>query len=215
MPKISPVLENITLKGRVVAELTKTAFWGYNNTHLDVQTVGVGQRNKFTPDPIDQGQTAVFQPGRHRDTFKTPLPASGNLVWTLTSPDNTRRTATAGQPALGIVPYVSSVYGDGTGPRIIYFGVRNPNAFTIKVVDDDFTVDGIINTLKLPIRLQRLKDAGSPGIVFRKDYIPPGDTPRIIAVNSVELDEFVQWRLMGTLTTDDPAYPGVTRDPYP
>src|SRR5262249_40905619 len=71
-----------------------TARFGYSNLNTVSVTIPVGANNKFTPTPIDRGQTTVFLPGRQRFTFDVPFNGS-NLVWSLKGPDNQNRTSTA------------------------------------------------------------------------------------------------------------------------
>lgn len=92
---ISPILE---CGGRIRNNVdgTYTAFWGYNNRNNRTVTVPQGD-SFFTGNPI--GSTTVpintFFPGRHECVFETRFTGQ-QLVWTLKSPNNSTRTATAG-----------------------------------------------------------------------------------------------------------------------
>jgi RHS repeat-associated protein len=87
---VKPVLECVVNNGGG----SYTARFGYQNLNTVVVTVPVGANNKFTPNPIDRGQTTVFQTGRQRFVFDVPFNGS-NLVWSLKGPDNQNRTSTA------------------------------------------------------------------------------------------------------------------------
>ena len=87
---VHPVLECVTNNGGG----SYTAFFGYKNDNSVSVTIPVGSNNKFTPTPIDRGQTTTFLPGRQVKTFNVPFNGS-NLVWYLKGPDNSGRTSTA------------------------------------------------------------------------------------------------------------------------
>jgi len=70
------------------------AHFGYLNENAEAVVIPVGSDNKFTPSPINRGQTIWFQPGRQVDVFSVEFDGS-NLVWTLASPNGSRRTSTA------------------------------------------------------------------------------------------------------------------------
>lgn len=73
-----------------------TAVFGYNNLNTENVIIPVGNDNKFTPSPIDRGQTTDFLPGRQYGVFGVNFqPSSSNLVWRLKGPDNIARTSTA------------------------------------------------------------------------------------------------------------------------
>jgi hypothetical protein len=74
--------------------VTYIAFFGYKNDNSVAVEIPVGPSNKFTPSPIDRGQTTVFEPGRFRFAYSVVFDGN-NLVWTLTSPNGSRRTSTA------------------------------------------------------------------------------------------------------------------------
>lgn len=82
--KVSAVLECVTEQAGIY-----TAHFGYKNPNLLPVTIPIGSQNKFTPAPIDRGQSTLFMPGRQVDTFAVDF-TSGNLVWSLNG-----RTATA------------------------------------------------------------------------------------------------------------------------
>jgi hypothetical protein len=73
---------------------TFTGVFGYLNENPVQVHIPHGGRNKFTPGPHGQGQPTVFLPGRQVAVFEINF-AGGNLVWTLQSPNGSRRTATA------------------------------------------------------------------------------------------------------------------------
>ena len=82
---VRPVLECVTNNG----DGTYTAYFGYKNDNDISVYIPIGNRNKFTPNPQDRGQTRVFLPGRKYKVF-TVLFNGSNLVWTLNG-----RTSTA------------------------------------------------------------------------------------------------------------------------
>ncbi len=92
--KISPVLDSLVTN----CDGTFTAFFGYLNRNSITVTVPAGADNRFSPAPEDRGQTTDFLPGRHRKVFAVTFP-SGNIVWTLKSPNGQQATATAGSGA--------------------------------------------------------------------------------------------------------------------
>ena len=87
---VKPVLECVVNNGGG----SYTAWFGYQNLNTVAITIPVGTNNKFTPNPIDRGQTTTFQPGRQRSVYSVNFNGS-NLVWYLKGPDNGGRTSTA------------------------------------------------------------------------------------------------------------------------
>jgi fibronectin type 3 domain-containing protein len=89
---VYPILECVT----AVTGGSYTALFGYKNENSFTVTIPIGSNNKFSPLPIDRGQTTVFKPGRITGAFRVSFNGS-NLVWTLQSAgdDDNRRTATA------------------------------------------------------------------------------------------------------------------------
>lgn len=87
---VRPVLECVVKK----SDSSYIAWFGYLNENAVPITIPVGPNNKFTPTPIDRGQTTVFEPGRKYKVFSVPFNGS-NLVWTLKGPDGKTRTSTA------------------------------------------------------------------------------------------------------------------------
>jgi uncharacterized repeat protein (TIGR01451 family) len=106
---IRPVLENIisdNSDGYI-------ARFGYKNDNDTEVTIEVGNDNKFHPSPQDRGQVTTFLPGRKVNQFQVPLSCGQTLVWTLKSPNGSRRTATAtapGCPSAG--PNIPAEYQD-------------------------------------------------------------------------------------------------------
>jgi hypothetical protein len=82
---VSPVLECVHDNG----DKTYTAFFGYYNRNTYPVTIPIGNNNKFTPKPEDQGQPTTFEPGRQYAVFTVDSDVSA-LVWHLDG-----RTATA------------------------------------------------------------------------------------------------------------------------
>ena len=82
---VRPVLECVRNNG----DGTYTAHFGYKNDNDVSVYIPIGNRNKFTPNPQDRGQTRVFQPGRQIKVYTLNFNGS-NLVWTLNG-----RTSTA------------------------------------------------------------------------------------------------------------------------
>ncbi len=87
---VKPVLECVVENGPG----DFTARFGYLNENGETVGIPVGGDNKFSPDPQDRGQPTDFAPGRVVEAFGVDFDGS-NLVWTLTGPDGSRRTATA------------------------------------------------------------------------------------------------------------------------
>ncbi|HSW56198.1 MAG TPA: hypothetical protein VLH59_14025 [Ignavibacteriaceae bacterium] len=86
LPKpVRPVLECVKNNG----DGTYTAHFGYKNDNDVSVYIPIGNRNKFTPNPQDRGQTRVFKPGRQIKVYTVNFNGS-NLVWTLNG-----RTSTA------------------------------------------------------------------------------------------------------------------------
>lgn len=88
-PKVSPVLECVDQN----PDGTYKAHFGYNNTYSTSTTIAIGNKNKFTPNPINRGQPTIFTPGRVVDSFQVNFNGS-NLVWYLKSPNGQTATAT-------------------------------------------------------------------------------------------------------------------------
>jgi len=88
---VKPVLECVDYDNN---SDTYTAHFGYLNENDENIYITVGNKNKFTPSPVDRGQTVIFEPGRQTDIFQVDFDGS-NLVWTLTSPNGSTRTSTA------------------------------------------------------------------------------------------------------------------------
>ncbi len=62
--RVRPVLECVVQQSGFY-----TAYFGYLNPNLLPVSVPVGAQNKFTPAPLDRGQTAQFLPGRQVKVF--------------------------------------------------------------------------------------------------------------------------------------------------
>jgi hypothetical protein len=90
---ISPTLECVINRDGV----TYSAVFGYFNRNDETINIPVGNNNRFTPAPIDRGQTVGFLPGRQYAIYTVDFPAGTNLVWSLRSPNGSNRTATASQ----------------------------------------------------------------------------------------------------------------------
>ncbi|MEP2773505.1 MAG: hypothetical protein ABJH05_15240, partial [Fulvivirga sp.] len=88
---VRPVLECVSYDNNTDVY---TAHFGYLNENSLAINIPAGSDNKFTPTPFDRGQTTTFLPGRHQDVFTVDFDGS-NLVWTLASPNGSRRTSTA------------------------------------------------------------------------------------------------------------------------
>lgn len=59
-----------------------TAYFGYNNNNNVGVFIPIGSKNKFSPNPIDRGQTKLFLPGSHTNVFSVNFDGK-NLTWTL------------------------------------------------------------------------------------------------------------------------------------
>jgi hypothetical protein len=71
-------------------------YFGYHNENWEeMPTIPVGNNNFFSPGEIDRGQPTFFHPRRNRFVFIVNVAAdfSGDLVWSLTSPNGETRMA--------------------------------------------------------------------------------------------------------------------------
>ncbi len=66
---VYPILECVTAG----ANGSYTALFGYKNENSFTVTIPIGSNNKFSPSPIDRGQTTVFKPGRIVEAFRVSL----------------------------------------------------------------------------------------------------------------------------------------------
>lgn len=115
---------------------TWRAVFGYQNENPVAVTIPAGSRNRFSPLPQDRGQTTEFQPGRVVAAFWVDF-AGGNLVWTLTSPDGSTRTATAGvggpgPVGLAVRPVLERVYDLG-GEYLAVFGYKSDYTHPVRI----------------------------------------------------------------------------------
>jgi hypothetical protein len=96
---VTPVLECVLFD----SGSPDVAYWGYSNPRATEVRIEAGsQANRFSPTPTDRGQPAVFEPGRHRGVFQTPLQAGRTtLAWNLTG-----RTASASEDSPACNPTV-------------------------------------------------------------------------------------------------------------
>jgi hypothetical protein len=62
---------------------TMTAWFGYLNVNDRSVYIPVGDKNSFTPTPIDRGQATIFLPGRHKYVFGVTFPSTINIEWQL------------------------------------------------------------------------------------------------------------------------------------
>ena len=62
---------------------TMTAWFGYLNVNDRSVYIPVGDKNSFTPTPIDRGQATIFLPGRHKYVFGVTFPNTINIEWQL------------------------------------------------------------------------------------------------------------------------------------
>ena len=62
---------------------TMTAWFGYLNVNDRSVYIPVGDKNSFTPTPIDRGQATIFLPGRHKYVFGVSFPNTINIEWQL------------------------------------------------------------------------------------------------------------------------------------
>ena len=94
---VYPMLECVT----AMADGSYSALFGYKNENKASVTIPVGSNNKFSPSPINRGQTSVFKPGRIVGAFRVSFNGS-NLAWTLqaSGDDDNRRTATASSKSM-------------------------------------------------------------------------------------------------------------------
>ncbi len=90
---ISPVLEKV----QKISETSFLAIFGYKNNNNSTVVIPIGENNKFTPG-IDKGQTEEFIQGRNIAAFKVPMNCNETLVWTITSPNGSKKTSTAATP---------------------------------------------------------------------------------------------------------------------
>jgi hypothetical protein len=62
---------------------TMTAWFGYLNVNDRSVYIPVGDKNSFSPTPIDRGQATIFLPGRHKYVFGVTFPSTINIEWQL------------------------------------------------------------------------------------------------------------------------------------
>ncbi len=62
---------------------TMTAWFGYLNVNDRSVYIPVGDKNSFSPTPIDRGQATIFLPGRHKYAFGVTFPNTINIEWQL------------------------------------------------------------------------------------------------------------------------------------
>jgi hypothetical protein len=62
---------------------TMTAWFGYLNVNDRSVYIPVGDKNSFSPTPIDRGQATIFLPGRHKYVFGVTFPNTINIEWQL------------------------------------------------------------------------------------------------------------------------------------
>lgn len=73
-----------------------TARFGYRNDNAVAVEVPVSiLNNYFTPQPLDRGQTTVFQPGVVEDAFRVTFSDVTTVAWLVRGPDNILRSAVA------------------------------------------------------------------------------------------------------------------------
>ncbi len=113
---VKPILECVADVGDSVYE----ARFGYLNENVEPITIPIGDDNKFSPAPVNRGQSTEFLPGRVVNAFSVDF-TGDNLVWTLEGPDDRRRTATASAGSTRCAP---------TGPN----NTSWPNALDIDLV---------------------------------------------------------------------------------
>ena len=91
---VSPVLERV----QKISDTQFLAIFGYNNQNEASVSIPVGDNNYFHPTPANRNQTQEFKPGRQRATFTVEMGCKQTLVWTLKSPDGSKKTSTATSP---------------------------------------------------------------------------------------------------------------------
>ncbi len=107
-----------------------TAHFGYLNENDEAVVIPIGGDNKFTPSPIDRGQPIWFQPGRQVDVFTVDFDGN-NLVWTLASPNGSRRTSTASDNPAQRCDDNRCEPGDIDGGSIVFNGPYDPQGTNI------------------------------------------------------------------------------------
>ncbi len=70
---------------------TYLAHFGYNNPNSSTINIAVGNKNKFSPNPKDRGQTTSFLAGNYEDAFQVNFNGS-TLSWYLKSPNGQSAT---------------------------------------------------------------------------------------------------------------------------
>jgi uncharacterized repeat protein (TIGR01451 family) len=177
-PTPQPLPVQPTVKCVDVNGGTFTAIFGYVNPNPTVVTVAVGSGNSFSPDPVDRGQPATFNPGTVESAVKTSGDTGSTLVWSVTvggvtasaSADASFATACSIGPGPGPTPITISVkcVDNGAGSYDATFAYATSTASTIPVGPDnslspplatppsnfvagggEFTVTGIPNTTDL------------------------------------------------------------------
>ena len=96
--KVSPILECVIERG----PNDFVAFFGYNNPNNFTVNLSIGNENKFTPAPQNQGQPTLFDPGRTpyypNAHFSVDFDGS-NLVWSLNGKTSTASQSSTRCPA--------------------------------------------------------------------------------------------------------------------
>jgi pimeloyl-ACP methyl ester carboxylesterase len=78
---------------------TFTAIFGYQNNNPGSGTIPIGDLNKVTPAPLNQGQPTFFQVGGVYNAFTVTF-NNGTITWHLTGPDGVERNAKANSKSI-------------------------------------------------------------------------------------------------------------------
>jgi protocatechuate 3,4-dioxygenase beta subunit len=154
---VRPILECVSK----ISDHIYIAYFGYLNENSIPVTIPIGNENKFTPAPINRGQTTVFQPGRVVKAFSVQFDGS-NLVWTLKDLNGDTRTSTASKHSKSCQAFI----GDKVWKDLNQNGIQDalePGAANVTVELYDCTDN-----------LKGSTTTNSSGI-YKFEYLEPGD----------------------------------------
>jgi uncharacterized repeat protein (TIGR01451 family) len=168
---------------------TYSATFGYESEDTETTTVAVGDRNRFFPEPQDQGQPTTFDPGHVQQAFTVSnIPVGQTLVWSVTSDAARFAEATASfeekcsstpppEELLPIGVFVTCVTNHG-GTYDAVFGYTNDN------VAQQIIPLGLSNTF-----------APAPGNRGQPTTFEPGTVRNAVTVRGIRDGTLLVWRV--------------------
>lgn len=96
---VSPFFHGVVRNTDPESEYQFLANFGYKNQNDTIVVIPAGSGNKFNIGEQNRGQVEAFKPGIQYYAFSVGINCGQTLVWTLTSPNGSTRTATASIPA--------------------------------------------------------------------------------------------------------------------